>query len=124
GEFTITFDANGGVGGGTVIVTEGEMPTLPAAPVREHFIFMGWGNVVPANGNATYKAKWLGDINGDGNVTAVDALIGLKHVTGEATLSEDQLALADVNGDGKITALDALILLQFISGKLTELPYK
>ena len=122
-EYTINFDPNGGEGGGEQIVEEGQMPTLPADPVREGYIFMGWGNVVAANGDATYKAKWLGDINGDGEITSLDALLALKHVTGEAPLTEDQLVLADVNGDGRITALDALILLQFVSGKLTELPY-
>ncbi len=122
-EYTIIFDPNGGVGGGEQIVEEGIMPDIPGAPVREGYIFMGWGDVVEALGDATYKAKWLGDINGDGEINTADALMALKHVTGEAPLAEDQLALADVNGDGRITSLDALILLQFISGKLTELPY-
>ena len=54
----------------------------------------------------------LGDVNGDGKVTAIDARLVLKHSVGETTLSESQQNLADMNCDGKISAIDARIILR------------
>jgi len=57
------------------------------------------------------------DVNGDGRVTAVDALIGINYlnstnVAGERIGSSEQASLGmyfyDVNGDGRTTALDSL----------------
>ena len=61
-----------------------------------------------------------GDINGDGNVTAVDALQALQAASGRITLTDAQKEAADVTGDGKVTAVDALRILQFASGRITS----
>ena len=82
---------------------------------------MGWyPEIVPANCEATYTATWLGDINIDGRVNTLDALMALKHVTGESPLTGFQLVLADVNRDERVNVLDALMILQFASGKRTS----
>ena len=67
--------------------------------------------------NVTVRKK--GDINGDGNVTAADALMALQTVSGRRTLNDLEKYAADVNGDGNITAVDALKILQFASGRIT-----
>ena len=58
----------------------------------------------------------VGDVNGDGNITAVDARVVLQYVAG--IIKEDKLntVCADVNGDGSITAVDARIILQYVAG--------
>lgn len=58
----------------------------------------------------------LGDINGDGKITAVDARIILQNVAGLTTLDNKQKEAADVNGDGNISAVDARIILQVVAG--------
>lgn len=58
----------------------------------------------------------LGDLNGDGQVTAIDARWALQAASGTRTLNEEQKAAADINGDGKITAIDARWILQAASG--------
>ncbi|MBQ4645566.1 MAG: dockerin type I repeat-containing protein [Clostridia bacterium] len=60
----------------------------------------------------------VGDVNGDGKITAVDARIVLQYVAGN--IKEDKLrtSCADVNGDGKITAVDARMILQYVAGLL------
>lgn len=58
----------------------------------------------------------LGELNNDGNITAVDAKWVLQAVSGSRTLTPEQGAAADVNGDGKITAVDAKWILQAVSG--------
>lgn len=52
------------------------------------------------------------DINGDGKINSLDALIVLQTSVGELLLNEAQTNAADINGDGKINSLDALIILQ------------
>jgi alpha-tubulin suppressor-like RCC1 family protein len=57
----------------------------------------------------------LGDMNSDGKVAAVDALLALQYAVGINTLNLtkfDALARGDMNGDGKINAVDALLILQ------------
>lgn len=58
----------------------------------------------------------IGDANGDGKVTAVDARIILQDVAGINKLSSAQQKLADVNKDDKITAVDARMVLQIVAG--------
>jgi hypothetical protein len=62
----------------------------------------------------------LGDVNCDGEVTAIDAALILQLNAGLI----DELnceAAGDVNGDGDITAVDAAIILQFVAGIIDEL---
>ncbi|MCL2020375.1 MAG: dockerin type I domain-containing protein [Oscillospiraceae bacterium] len=55
-----------------------------------------------------------GDVNGDGQITALDALLVLKHVSGKEILTGAALEAADINNDGIITAEDALTILKFV----------
>lgn len=58
----------------------------------------------------------IGDLNGDGRIAADDATILLRHVVGQQTMPEEQLACADVNGDGTINAADATVILRYVVG--------
>ena len=69
-------------------------------------------SVMTGVGTIVGSSSVLGDVNGDGNVTAIDARLVLKHSVGETTLSESQQNLADMNCDGKISAIDARIILR------------
>ncbi len=57
-----------------------------------------------------------GDLDGDGDITANDALMILRASVGMETLTPEQIALADVDGDGDITANDALVVLRYSVG--------
>ena len=61
----------------------------------------------------------LGDVNGDGEIKANDALETLKAVVGKVILTADQEAAADVNKDGEVKANDALEILKKVVGKPT-----
>ncbi len=54
----------------------------------------------------------VGDANGDGKVTAMDARWVLQYAAEMRELDEHQLKLADVNNDGKVSAIDARKILQ------------
>lgn len=55
---------------------------------------------------------FLGDVNGDGKVNALDALLVLRYAAGMGSLSAAQLACGDVNGDGKVNSSDAMQILR------------
>lgn len=61
-----------------------------------------------------------GDIDGDGQLTAQDALILLRHVLGIEELPEEMLVMADHNGDGEINAADALAILREALGMTAD----
>ena len=65
----------------------------------------------------------LGDVNGDGKITAMDALMALQAATGKIDLTDEQKVAANVNGDEEVTAEDALVLLQYATQKIDELPH-
>jgi N-acetyl-anhydromuramyl-L-alanine amidase AmpD len=54
----------------------------------------------------------LGDVDGDGKVTAADARLVLRAAVGLEILTGDALKAADLNKDGKITAADARLILR------------
>ena len=62
-----------------------------------------------------------GDVNGDGRVTVLDALMMLQAINDIINLTSEQFARADLNGDGVLTAAEALKILQFANGTITSL---
>ena len=63
-----------------------------------------------------------GDVNGDGEVTAVDAWLALQAATRALTLWGDKQVAADVDGVMGVSAVDALMILQRAAGTLTAFP--
>lgn len=61
------------------------------------------------SGNAVY-----GEVNGDGDITVVDATLVQKHVVQLETLSADKQILADVNEDNTISVVDATLIQKYI----------
>ncbi|NLP48934.1 MAG: hypothetical protein GX345_08365 [Clostridiales bacterium] len=57
-DYTITFDANGGQGGASLEVRQGEMP-IPPTVRRVGYAFKGWSpEIVQATQDTTYTAQW------------------------------------------------------------------
>ncbi len=61
----------------------------------------------------TKKKGLLGDVNGDGKITAMDSLILQRHTINLASLNDEQLLLGDVNKDGKISGSDCMNILRY-----------
>ena len=70
---------------------------------------------------ALEKEVTIGDVNGEGSVTVLDATTLQKYISGLVSFSDEQLALADTNGDGIVTVLDATAIQKYIAGLVTEL---
>lgn len=66
-------------------------------------------------------ANQMGDVNGDGQVTVLDALMMLQAINDIINLDSTQFERADLNGDGILTAAEALRILQYANGSITTL---
>ena len=103
--------------------------TIPDTTVKEFADLLGTevvvknakGETLTANDNLgtgcvinnTYTVVVLGDVNGDGEVLAADALQILKSSTNSSNLSGVYLQAADIDNDGSILAADALNVLKY-----------
>ena len=80
-------------------------------------------DVLAALKNAPDPVKGIfGDVDGDGSVSATDALEVLKSIVGKVQLTEEQQTLADVTGDDTLGADDALDILKKVVGKIEKFP--
>ena len=61
-----------------------------------------------------------GDVDGDTQVTYLDAMTALQAAVGLVSLSSEEKSLADVDGDGEVTYLDAMSILQYAVGLITQ----
>ena len=59
---------------------------------------------------------FTGDVNGDGKITAGDALLILKYLSGKEWLSKRALEAAKILGNDEVSAADALEILKFLAG--------
>lgn len=121
---TITIVTDGGTPVAPITLEVGTEVTPPADPVKAGYIFTGWSPAIPAimpEDDVTCVAQWrlLGDLDNNGSITSVDALIALQGSTGEYLLSALQRLAADANHDGRISSMDALMLLHAASGLIT-----
>lgn len=63
----------------------------------------------------------LGDVNNDGTINTLDAVIILQYSAKKIKLNEVQLQAGDVNKDGTVNTLDAMRILQYSAKKITSL---
>lgn len=64
----------------------------------------------------------LGDVDCDGDVDNVDAMLVLQHYVGLIGSDALDANAADVNGDGEINNVDAMLILQHYVGLINEFP--
>lgn len=62
------------------------------------------------------QAARLGDVDGDGDVDVIDALMALQAAAGKLELDDRQRPRADVDGKAGVTAGDALLILKVATG--------
>ena len=101
---------------GDTPVYTGETPTK-ASDGLHRYIFKGWDpEIATVTGDATYTATYteylLGDVDLSGTVTAVDALLAMRHAMSIITLTGQQFINADIDGDGEVAANDAILIMR------------
>ncbi|MBQ8860809.1 MAG: dockerin type I repeat-containing protein [Ruminococcus sp.] len=63
----------------------------------------------------------LGDVDGDGYITILDATLIQRHVAKKIILTETQMLIADVDENSIVTIIDATIIQRFVAKKITEI---
>ncbi len=64
----------------------------------------------------------LGDVSGDGKVSAYDAALAAQFAVELITLSPDQQDRAEVSGDGRVSSYDAALIARYSVGLISEFP--
>ena len=116
--YTVTFVDWDGELLSTQTVEHGSGAVAPDAPVRDNYYFSGWDvdfSVITCDLTVTALYGLRGDVDGDGTVTAADAITIMRMGLG---LIGGQNAAADVNGDGAVNSTDALIAIRIALGIL------
>lgn len=67
--------------------------------------------------NPAYPGEIMCDLNGDRQITAIDARCTLQIAAGKGGFTNIQVSNSDANEDGKVTTIDARIILQIAAGK-------
>ena len=63
----------------------------------------------------------LGDVNGDGQINVLDALMVLQAINDRLNLDAEQFARADLNGNKTLEAVEVLAILQYANGIIGSL---
>ena len=86
-----------------------------------HVYLVGGGtafNAAEPDATFQYDKKYtLGDVNDDGKINAIDAVLILRAAIGKTELTDIQQKAADVNEDKSVNALDAVVVLRKAVGK-------
>ena len=69
-----------------------------------------------------FEEHIYGDVDGNGQIQAIDASLTLQNVVDLIDFTEEQIMLADVDVNGEIQAYDASLILQFVVGLIDEFP--
>jgi hypothetical protein len=56
----------------------------------------------------------LGDVDLDGEVTAADALLAMRHAMSIVAVSGQGFVNGDMDGDGQLTASDAILIMRSV----------
>lgn len=106
-------------------ITDPKGAPLEIAPGSQTSVTLDVGDVCTPPGQLPTDdavcSQDLGDVNGDGEVTALDAALILQYEAGLVD-SLPCLDAADVNGDGTVDLEDAGLILQFVANVIGSLP--
>ena len=88
----------------------------------EAFLVSKMGDTKDISFSDTTPSVLYGDVNLDGRIDVVDAVLLNKAASGSITLNPQALKNADCNANGELGADDALVLMRFLVHLITSLP--
>jgi hypothetical protein len=125
GEVTAELDCQPSVSGESLSLARLSFKTIPTIePLEAHLELDAIslknheaGTIPAQSGESTLIiAPACGDLDGDGNRTISDADAMLKFITGEITLTANQMIVGNIDGITGVTIIDSVRLLQSIDG--------
>ena len=81
-----------------------------------------WANLIDYTPPEVDETALFGDTTGDGTISALDAALIFRHLTGEIVLTDTAFIAGDVDADGSISSTDALLVLQRVLGQISCFP--
>ncbi len=99
-----------------------EITTAP--PATAEITSEPFETTVPDTTAAPTPQYLIGDVNGDGSIDTLDAIIVQKYSADKTKLNDRQLYVGDVNDDGYVDVLDAAMIQKFSVEKLKEFKKK
>lgn len=111
----------------TFTVSEGFSGTAEITPIVSYIrnntaVFSVFEEITATVEAGAVTMGLLGDVNGDGEITPVDAAMTYSIANGKLEATEARRAAADVNGDGEIGPVDAAMIYSYANGKLAKFP--
>ena len=106
----------------TTVETDAEVTETETSATEETVVTTTTAAAIDDNKNHGVAATLYGDVDGDGEVTAIDAVLLQKHINGMVFLSHEQMANADCVADGVLDEADVAVILQHLIGHYTALP--
>lgn len=73
--------------------------------------------------NTAAEKTIIGDVDGDGTVTPMDATILQRVLANMPTPDNKNLAAGDVDNDGEVTSNDVTLILRYEAGLIPSLPF-
>lgn len=135
-QYNITFEPSGGncetkTKQVTYCSFYGELPV----PDKEGYIFIDWYETPDGENKITSEstfdkksdivlyAKWatLGDVDGDGDVSIIDATEIQKYLVQIVSFNDEQLKVADTNSDGRVDITDVTQIQKYLVGLVPSL---
>lgn len=104
----------------SIMVEVGQQGIEAESIMRDMSLFITYRCITEVS-NIDYFARWFGDVDDDGDVSAADARAALRHAVGvELIASSNDLIYTDMDFDGDITAADARMILRTAVGLETK----
>ena len=88
----------------------------------EEFLVSEMGDAKSISFSEENPSVLYGDVDLDGRIDVVDAVLLNKAASGSITLNPQALKNADCNADGELGTEDALVLMRFLVHLTTSLP--
>lgn len=108
----------------TTEITTSEPEPTEAQPTTAVITSEPFETTVPDTTAAPTPQYLIGDVNSDGTVDTLDAIIVQKYSADKTKLDDRQLYVGDVNDDGYVDVLDAAMIQKFSAEKLKEFKKK
>ena len=108
----------------TTEITTSEPEPTEAQPTTAVITSEPFETTVPDTTAAPTPQYLIGDVNGDGSIDTLDAIIVQKYSADKTKLNDRQLYVGDVNDDGYVDVLDAAMIQKFSVEKLKEFKKK
>ena len=110
----------------TVICPPTALDTIIVPPAGDGGKPIKWSNLPPVMPEQDIKVYGtldndiLGDVNGDDDISVIDAILVMRHTINSNTLTPEQILVADVDSNGIVDIVDAILIQRYVIGMISS----